>query len=181
MKKLRLTQSLLYGFLVGFGISVVFVSQNSGRAQMENSNPQNTSDNLAPSTRSPVATQRGMDELKATLAASDPTDDPSIRRVVITIPAGGPDFMRLREASSTAIRVFHLVAGESLTGSPINAEYGLESSQGVRGRLPNGGTIALRIRKVNEDNGRGNIGEILIRDHQIPGYEQVERIEFVSE
>ncbi|MEQ8540063.1 MAG: hypothetical protein RIB93_21750 [Coleofasciculus sp. D1-CHI-01] len=151
---------------------------------MPNQDPRSISTDLAPSTRIPIGTRRGLDELKALLDASEPINAPSIRRVVISIPAELPDFVRLQEAATTAIREFFLIADSEslrLNDSDPRTVPDLESPQGVRARLPNGGTITLRIRRVNENNRRRAIGEIRIRDHQIPGYEKVNQIEFVTQ
>lgn len=145
--------------------------------------PTSISNELAPSTRVPIGTKTGMDELRAVLDASDPTNAPPLRRVVISIPAGVPDSMCSQEATTTAIREFFLIAGESLRlrdDTPRTAPD-LESPQGVRARLPNGGEITLRIRRVNLNGEQRAIGEIRLGDHQIPGYEQVNQIEFVTQ
>ncbi|MBE9128732.1 MULTISPECIES: hypothetical protein [unclassified Coleofasciculus] len=139
----------------------------------------------APTTRAPIGTRRGLEELRAVLEASEPTNAPSIRRVAISVPQNLPDSIRLRirlrEAGTTAIREFHLIADRNSVApdSTTGMIPDLESEQGVRALLPNGGTIRLKIRRVNENNSMRSVGELRIRYHNISGYEQVNQIEFV--
>lgn len=169
---------LIPGFLVGLSLSSV--SRQLAQAQMQNSE-EISSNQTAPTTRVPIGTKRGLDELRAVLEASEPTNAPSIRRVVISIPQNLPDFMRLREAGTTAIREFFLIADrDSVTPDSTRGVIpGLESEQGVGALLPNGGIIKLKIRRVNENNSIKSVGELRIRDHNIAGSEQVNQIEFV--
>lgn len=134
-----------------------------------------------PTTRVPIGTKRGLEELRAVLEASEPTNAPPIRRVAISVPQNLPASIRLRQAGTTAIREFFLIADRnSVTpDSKMGVIPDLESEQGVRASLPNGGTIRLKIRRVNENNSTRSIAELRIRDHNIPGYEQVNQIEFV--
>ncbi|MGB3693112.1 MAG: hypothetical protein WA865_12540 [Spirulinaceae cyanobacterium] len=124
-----------------------------------------------------------MSELEAVLEASEPTNAPPIRRVVISVPSQLPDHMRANQASGFAIREFFLIAGESLRRRDDGPEVALElkTPEGIRGDIPNGGRITLRIRKINQGNKQKVIGELRINDHQIPGYEQVNKIEFVTQ
>jgi hypothetical protein len=179
-RKTVLSCLLISGFLVGLSPLSVFVFRQSAQAQMQNSE-EIPNDQTAPTTRVPIGTQRGLDELKAVLEASEPTKAPPIRRVIISIPQNLPDSIRLREAGTTAIREFFLIADRnSLTpDSTIGVIPDLESEQGVGALLPNGGTIRLKIRKVNENNRIKTVGELRIRNHNIAGYEQVNQIEFV--
>ncbi len=177
---IRLAKTLLYALLAGWGLSAMFTSHYLGHAQMQD--PQDASNEMAPSTRSPIGTKQGMDELKALLDTSDPTNNPTVRMVVICIPKKLPDYIRLHETPNTAIREFFLIADSNslrLSDNSARTVPDLESPQGVRARLPNGGSITLRIRRVNENRDQRAIGEINIRGHQIPDYEQVNRLEFV--
>ncbi|PIG93824.1 hypothetical protein [Gloeocapsopsis sp. IPPAS B-1203] len=137
----------------------------------------------APTTRVPIGTKRGLEELKAVLEASEPTNapPPPIRRVAISVPQNLPASIRLRQAGTTAIREFFLIADRNSVApdSTMGVIPDLESEQGVRASLPNGGTIRLKIRRVNENNSTKSVGELRIRDHNIPGYEKVNQIEFV--
>lgn len=62
---------------------------------------------MRPIIKLPLGIKRGLDELKVVLDASEPTNAPSIRRVVISVPEELPEYFRLREASSISnSRVF---------------------------------------------------------------------------
>lgn len=60
-------------------------------------------------TKLPLGIKRGLNEVKVVLDASEPTNAPSIR-IVISVPEEFPEYFRLREAGSTAIREFFVIA-----------------------------------------------------------------------
>lgn len=137
-----------------------------------------------PKTKLPLGTKRGLDELRTLLDASEPTDLPSLRRVIVIIPKGLPERFRLTQSSALAIAEFFLIADtKSLDLESFNpaSEPSLQSSEGKKALLPNGGTIRLKVRKIKEDRNERSIGEIHIKDHQIPSYEEVDQIEFFVE
>lgn len=138
----------------------------------------------APKTKLPLGTKRGLDELKTLLEASEPTNSPVIRKIVISIPEGLPELYRLSQGGLTAIAEFFLIADvKSLNIHNFNPnnEPILESPEGQKAMLPNGGTIRLKIRKIIENGNQKSIGEIHIKDHQISDYQQIQQIDFVAE
>lgn len=166
-------------FIVGLGISTLLPFQKFGQAQVQNSGEMQP-----PKTKLPLGTKRGLDELKTLLDASEPTNSPAIRRVIITIPKDLPERFRLTQGGALAIAEFFLIADtKSLDLENFNpaSQPSLQSAEGKKALLPNGGTIRLRVRKIKEDKNEKSIGEIHIKDHQIPGYEKVNQIEFFVE
>lgn len=142
------------------------------------------SEDMRPKTKVPLGTKRSLDELKAVLDASEPTNSPSIRRVVISVPNELPEYFRLREAGTTAVREFFLIADTNslnLENFDPTSAPNLEGSEGQKAMLSNGGTIRLRIRKIKENKNLRSVGELHIRDHGIPGYEKVNQVEFISQ
>jgi hypothetical protein len=49
---------------------------------------------MRPTTKLPLGIKRGLDELKVVLDASEPTNVPSIRRVLISVPEELPEYFR---------------------------------------------------------------------------------------
>lgn len=139
---------------------------------------------MRPTTKMPLGIKRGLDELKVVLDASEPTNAPSIRRVVISVPEELPEYFRLREAGSTAIREFFVIADiNSLNIENFDPTLApdLESPEGQKAMLPNGGTIKLRIRRIKENKNFRSIGELHLQNHGIPGYERVNQLEFITQ
>jgi hypothetical protein len=138
-----------------------------------------------PSTKVPIGTQRGLNELKALLDASEPTKAKPIRRVTISLPDDMPELFRRQTSGNTAIREFFLIAGESLQsdGTDPNPKTvpDLTAPQGRKGTLPNGGSITLRLREENNGKQQNMVGELRLKDRKIPGYEEVNQIEFMAE
>lgn len=172
---------VFYGFLVGLSISTIFSIKHIGYAQMPDS--ESVPSKSAPSTKAPIGTKIGLDELAALLDASEPTNAKPIRRVVISLPDDMPEIHRLQTAGNTAIREFFLIAGESLKSDDRTPKIvpDLTAPQGWRGMLPNGGTITLRLRKENNGKQQRTVGELRLKDHHISGYEDINQIEFVAE
>lgn len=134
-----------------------------------------------PTTPIPLGYKRGLEELSAVLEASEPTDDPAVRQVMISVSSNYPEFRRSQEAAMTAIREYFLIADSQSLASSENsaaAVSALESEQGVGALLPNGRTIRLRIRRAIVDGRERANGELLIYDHRIAEYEQVNQINF---
>lgn len=183
MQRRTLLSSLFSGFLFSLGSLGVFVLRQSAQAQVQNSES-TSSDQALPTTRVPLGYKRGLEELRAVLEASEPTNAPPIRRVVIFVPPNYPESRRSQEAAMTAIREYFLIADSTSLASsesttPVIPD--LESEQGVGALLPNGGTIRLRIRRERQNGKERANGELRIRDHNIAGYEQVNQIEFIAQ
>jgi hypothetical protein len=138
---------------------------------------------LKPETKEPIGTKRGLDELKAVLKASEPTQFPEVRKVIISTPVALPDFIKLHEAGNTAIREFFLIADPtsfSLKKLRNHTAVDLESTEGVKAKLSGRGTIALRVWNIKADKDKfcRSVGELTVRDRKISGYEKVRKIEF---
>lgn len=180
MQRRTLLSSLILSVFSGVALFGVSVFRRSAQAQMQN--PEELQSNPAmPATRVPLGYKRGLDELRAVLDASEPAHVPSVRRVVILLPPNYSEFRRSQEAAMTAIREYFLIADQrSLTASDSNKPVVPDlESEGVAASLPNGGTIRLRIRRINESDCGQAIGELQISNHKIPGFEQVNQIEFI--
>lgn len=138
---------------------------------------------MRPTTKLPLSIKRGLDELKVVLDSSGPANSPSIR-IVISVPEELPEYFRLREAGSTAIREFFVILDINSLNinnfEPILAPD-LESPEGQKAILPNGGIIKLRMRTVKENKNSRSVGELNIQNHGIPGYERVNQIKFITE
>ncbi|WP_414565438.1 MULTISPECIES: hypothetical protein [unclassified Anabaena] len=137
-----------------------------------------------PRTKLLLGTKRGLDELKTLLAASEPTNSPFIRKIVISVPEGLPELYYLSQASLTAIAEFFLIADVKSLNLPNcnpNNEPILESPEGQKAMLPNGGTVRLKTRKIIENGNQKSIGELHIKDHEISDYQQTQQIDFVTE
>jgi hypothetical protein len=154
---------------------------------------QNTGDSCKrpsqPSARSPIGFKQGLAELHAVFAASDPTENPSIRQIVIVLPEGIPDFMREQTSGSTAVREFFLIAGSQLIAdqslqSDDNALIEIPKDDPLKRKtsLPNGGFIGLTIRKIKPPQGQErSIGGLVFENHGVAEYEQVTLIEFIEQ
>jgi hypothetical protein len=170
---------IISALLVGVGLPTFLASQQTGQAQ-----GQSSPELQPPKTKLPLGTKRGLKELKNLLDSSEPTNSPSIRRVIIYIPKSLPKHFHQTQAGSRAISEFFLIAeANSLNLKPLNADYppNLESAEGRKGLLSNGGTIGLRVRKVIERNCEISVGEIHLTNHQIAGYEKVRQIDLVTQ
>lgn len=146
--------------------------------------PSNQSDQLQPTTKVPLGTKKGLEELKSLLDASEATNSSTKRRVVISVPKELPEFVSLREAGALAIREFFLIADKAslnLENFNPSSAYEIESSEGTKALLPNGGSIKLKISKLKQGLNVRSIGEIRIQNHGIFGYEHVKEIEFVTQ
>lgn len=172
---------VFYGFLVGLSISTIFTIKHIGHAQMPDS--KSVPNKSAPLTKTPIGTKIGLDELAALLDASDPTNAKLIRRIVISLPGDIPEIHRCQTSGNTAIREFFLIAGESLKSDSKTPKSvpDLTAPQGWKAMLPNGGTITLRLRKENNGKQQRTVGELLLKDHYISGYEDINQIEFIAE
>jgi hypothetical protein len=131
---------------------------------------------MRPTTKFPLGTKRGLEELKVVLDASEPTNDPSVRRVIISIPQGLPERFRQIEPGGTAIRVFFMMAAPDSHSQPT-----FDSSEGQQGKLSNGGNIRLKCTQIEENNNSYYIHEISLQNHGILGYDRVNKIEFVAQ
>lgn len=178
--KVTLGLSVAAFFLIGLGISIFPGSEQLGQAQVQDSN-----ETQVPKTKLPLGTKRGLEELKTLLEASEATNAPTIRKVVITVPKGLPERFRLGLGSSMAIAEFFLISDVNslnLENFDPAKEPDLQGSEGKKALLPNGGTIRLRVRKIKENNNnQRSIGELHIKNHQIPGFEKVNQVELVTE
>jgi hypothetical protein len=136
-----------------------------------------------PTTKVPLGTKQGLEELKALLDSSEATNSPVKRQVVVFIPKGLPEFAVYREAGALAIREFFLIADKASLNldDPNPVSVDLESPEGSKALLPNGGSIRLRIRKIKEGKNMKSVGEIRIQNHGVAGYERVNEIEFVTQ
>jgi hypothetical protein len=146
-----------------------------------------------PSARSPIGFKQGLEELHAVFEASDPTENPSTRLVVIVLPEKIPEFMRANHSSGTAVRAFFLIAGQSLVDDqarlgqePASPKLSLPDSADrsltKETSLPNGGLIGLTVRKIKQPLGpEQSIGGLILENHGVTGYEQVTLIEFMSQ
>jgi hypothetical protein len=146
--------------------------------------PGSQSDQLQPTTKVPLGTKKGLEELKSLLDASEATNSSAKRRVVISIPKELPEFVSFREAGALAIREFFLIADKAslnLENFNPSSATDLESSEGTKALLPNGGSIRLKIRKLKQGLNTRSIGEIRIQNHGIFGYEDVKEIEFITQ
>jgi len=174
--------SAALAFLVGIGASTIFGVKHVGNAQEQGSEP--IISQMPPTTKSPIGNRLGLDELTALFEASEVTKARPIRQVLIKIPAEMPDIYRRRVAANTAIREFFLIADKEsfkYDGDTPRSAPDLTSPQGSKAILPNGGTIVLKLRKENNGKKQSTVGEIRLKDHRIPGYEEVTQIEFVGE
>jgi hypothetical protein len=145
-----------------------------------------------PSARSLIGCKQGLEELLAVFEASDPTENPSTRRVIIVLPEDIPEFMRANQSSGTAVRAFFLIAGQSLIEDQAiqNQDSSLlklvvadrtDRSLTKKASLPNGGVIGLTVRKVKHTLGSEQlIGGLMLEKHGVAGYEQVTLIEFIA-
>lgn len=174
--------SVIFAFLVGIGISIMFGVKHVGNAQTQNSEA--VIGQFPPTTKSPIGRSLGLDELKALFEASEATKAKSIRKVVITIPNEMSEVYQRRVAGNTAIREFFLIADKKSfnhdSDTPMPAPD-LTSPQGFKAMLSNGGDISLKLRQENNGKKQSTVGEIRLKNHQISGYEEVTQIEFVGE
>jgi hypothetical protein len=135
----------------------------------------------SPQTKKLIGNLRGLEELKSILEASEATGSPKVRKVIINVPANLPEHFRLLEASRTAIREFFLISDrESLDLENLNSSPApdLESPEGKKAKLTNGGTIALRIKRIKDKKFDRAAAELIIKNHNIVGFEDVTKIEF---
>jgi hypothetical protein len=187
MKNSLLSQRRLTIALITSLSIIVLMANLMSQAQSPDNlfpTPGSQSDQLQPTTKIPLGTKRGLEELKSLLDASEATNSPVKRRVVISMPKQLPEFFLFREAGALAIREFFLIADkESLNLEnfhPSSADE-IESSEGKKALLPNGGSIRLKIRKLKQGKNVRSIGEIRIQNHGIFGYADVKEIEFVTQ
>jgi hypothetical protein len=124
----------------------------------------------------PLGTKRGLEELQVVLEASEPTNEPSTRRVVISRHQGLPEPFASMEPGSTAIRVFFMMAAPD-----SHSTLTLDSSEYQQAKLSNGGTIRLRRTQIEENNNSYYIHEIYLQNHGILGYDRVNKIEFIAQ
>ena len=174
--------SAAFAFLVGIGVSTIFGVKHMGNAQEKGSEP--IISQMPPTTKIPIGNRRGLDELTAVFEASEVTKAIPIRQVFIKIPAEMSDIRRRRVAALTTIREFFLIADKEsfkYDGDTPRSAPDLTSPQGVEAILPNGGTIVLKLRKENNGKEQRTVGEIRLKDHRVPGYEEVTQIEFIGE
>lgn len=186
---LKLFRTGLILTVLGVGLLYPFANTQNSQAQQnpnrEKVNEQTTdeqSKDMPPKTKVPLGTKRGLDELKAVLDASEPTNAPPIRKVIISVPNELPEYVRLREAGATAVREFFLIAdigSLNLDNFDPTSAPDPASPEGQRANLPNGGTIRLKTRKIKDNNNKSrSVGELQVKGHGIPGYEEVNQIEF---
>lgn len=174
--------SAALAFLVGIGVSTIFGVKHVGNAQEQRSEP--IISQMPPTTKIPIGNRLGLDELTALFEASEATKAKPIRQVFIKIPEEMPDIYRRRVAANTAIREFFLIADKEsfkYDGDTPRSAPDITSPQGFKAILPNGGTIVLKLREENNGKKQSTVGEIRLKDHRIPGYEEVTQIEFVGE
>jgi hypothetical protein len=170
---------LIISILIGSTSLGVLIGIQSGKAQKKMILSQDSAE--SPQTKKLIGNLRGLEELKAVLETSEATGSPKTRKVTINVPANLPEHFRLLEASRTAIREFFLISDresldlDNLTNSPAPD---LESPEGKKAKLTNGGTIALRIKRVKDKKLDRAAAELIIKNHNTIGYEDVTKIEF---
>jgi hypothetical protein len=114
----------------------------------------------SPQTKKLIGNLRGLEELKSILEASEATGSPKVRKVIINVPANLPEHFRLLEASRTAIREFFLISDrESLDLENLNSS-------------------PLRIKRIKDKKFDRAAAELIIKNHNIVGFEDVTKIEF---
>ena len=174
--------SVVFAFLLGIGISIIFGVKNLGNAQTPVSEPR--IGQIPPTTKSPIGNNLGLEELTALFKTSEATKAKPIRKVVITIPGEMSDIYRRRVAANTAIREFFLIADKEsfkYDGDTPRPAPDITAPQGFKAMLPNGGVIVLKLREENNGKKQSTVGELRLKDHRIQGYEEVTQIEFVGE
>jgi hypothetical protein len=180
-KHIKTYYSFMSLCLLGIVSSGTFIGTQVGQAQKQESTKVSQEGTMKPETKKTIGTLRGLDELKAVLESSEPTKSPKVRRLIISVPSNLPEHFRLLEAARTAIREFIFIANrESLDLDNIDQQPpgSLESEEGKKAKLSNGGTIALRIKKIKENKLNRSTAELVVKDHNISGYEEVTKIEF---
>ncbi|OKH20025.1 hypothetical protein [[Limnothrix rosea] IAM M-220] len=178
---MHISRLITCGFIAGLGISIFFTVKESGYAQTANSEP--IISMSPPTTESPIGTRQGLEELADLFEASEATKAKPIRQVVISLPDDMPDQYRRRVAANTAIREFFLIADKKsfkYDGDVPRSAPDITAPQGFKAALPNGGTIALKLRKENNGKKQRTVGVLRLKDHQILGFEEVNQIEFIE-
>lgn len=127
----------------------------------------------------PFGNKVGREELEELLQFSEPTQSPNTRKVVIQIPKmitgeSIPEDALNRLPFVIAIAEFYRIVGRG-SSSPSAPGQGDLDTEGINGKLPGGGSIHLQVNYQNSPV-TATIG---ISEHNLPGYEQVKKIEFV--
>jgi hypothetical protein len=127
----------------------------------------------------PFGNKLGIEELQELLQFSEPTQSPNTRKVVIQIPKmitgeSIPEDALNRLPGVIAIAEFYRIV-ERGSSPPSEPGQGGLDAEGISGKLPSGGSIHLLVNYQNSTV----TPTISISEHNLPGYEQVKKIEFV--
>lgn len=169
-------------FIALLGLSATYLSLYSNLVEPEAQAQTSATDDESPRVNvqgMPFGIKSGEEELQALLEFSQPTQSPSIRKVVIPIPTSAsgtrmPDEALNQLPGVSAIAEFHRIVEResSPPGRPDQDNFEVE---GKKGRLPGGGILHLQV-----NSKKSPVTAIInISGYKAPGYEQVRRIEFV--
>jgi hypothetical protein len=127
----------------------------------------------------PFGNKLGIEELQELLQFSEPTQSLCTRQVRIQIPTMISGEKIPEDALNSlpgviAIAEFYRIVGRGSSPPSAPGQGGLDA-EGISGKLPGGGSIHLQVNYQNSPV-TATIG---ISEHNLPGYEQVKKIEFV--